>query len=340
MKKTFLALAVLGAFAGTASAQSNVTIYGVVDAGITHENGAAGSVTKLATGVQSGNRIGFKGSEDLGGGTKVNFQLENGFNADTGSIRQGGALFGRQAYVGFSGSFGAVNAGRQYNPVFIALDSIDPFGTGLTGSSTNLMASGANGDVRTNNSLTYSSPDMNGFSFNGMYGLGEVAGDSSKSRYYALSVAYAKGPVAAYLAYDNANNATNTNSTKLLLVGGTYNFGPATLHLAYETEKDDAAMNYRDWMVGVSAPVGSGTIMASYINKNDRSGAAVSSGAKQFGLGYVYPLSKRTNIYTSYGHINNDAGAANVVGDASSGGNAVAAGNSSTAFTVGIRHKF
>lgn len=126
MKKSLLALAVLGAFAGAASAQTNVTIYGVVDAGITHENGAAGSVTKLATGVQSGNRLGFKGTEDLGGGLKANFQIENGFNLDTGTQRQG-ALFGRQAYVGLSGNFGAINLGRQYNPVFNALDSIDPW---------------------------------------------------------------------------------------------------------------------------------------------------------------------------------------------------------------------
>lgn len=337
MKKSLLALAVLGAFAGAASAQTNVTIYGVVDAGITRENGAAGSVTKLATGVQSGNRLGFKGTEDLGGGLKANFQIENGFNLDNGTQRQG-ALFGRQAYVGLSGNFGAINAGRQYNPVFNALDSIDPFGTGLTGSSTNLMASGANGDTRTNNALTYTSPEVAGFTFNGMYGFGEVAGSTSSSRYYGLSVGYARGPVTAFLAYDNANNATNTNTTKELLLGGTYNFGVATAHLAFESEKNDAGMDYRDWLVGVSAPVGAGTVMASYIRKNDRSPA--DAGAKQFAVGYTHPLSKRTNFYTSYGNINNDAGAGFVVGDASSGGNAVAAGDSSRAFTVGIRHKF
>lgn len=338
MKKSLLALAVLGAFAGAASAQTNVTIYGVVDAGITHENGAAGSVTKLATGVQSGNRLGFKGSEDLGGGLKANFQIENGFDLDTGKARQGGALFGRQAYVGLSGGFGAVNAGRQYNPVFTALDAIDPFGTGLTGASTNLMGFGATVDSRINNALTYTSPELSGFTFNGMYGFGEVPGSTSSSRYYGLSVGYARGPVSAFLAYDNANNATDTNTTKELLLGGTYNFGVATAHLAFESEKNDAGMNYRDWLVGVSAPVGPGTVMASYIRKNDRSSA--DAGARQYAVGYTYPLSKRTNFYTSYGYISNDAGAGFVVSDASSGGNAVNNGDSSRAFTVGIRHKF
>lgn len=339
MKKTVLALAVLGAFAGAASAQSNVTVYGVIDAGISHENGAAGSVTKLATGIQSGNRLGFKGSEDLGGGLKANFQIENGFDGDTGRIRQGGALFGRQAWVGLSGSFGSINAGRNYAPVFIALDSLDPFGTGTTGSSTNLMIPGANFDVRANNSLSYSSPDMNGFYFSGLYGLGEVAGSSSGSRYYAMSVAYSKGPLNLALAFDNQNNAANTDSTKIVLAGGTYNFGPATAHLAWETFKN-ASMDYRDWLVGVSAPLGAGTLMASYINKDDRSGAAVSSGAKQYAIGYSHPLSKRTNVYVSYGHIGNDAGGNWIVGDASSGGNAVNNGDSSSAVAVGIRHRF
>lgn len=340
MKKIILTLAVLGSFPAIASAQTNITVYGVLDAGITHESGTAGSVTKLATGVQSGNRIGFKGSEDLGGGVKANFQIENGFNGDTGTIRQGGALFGRQAYVGLSGNFGAVNAGRQYNPLFITLDSIDPFGTGLTGSAGNLMASGANGDVRTNNSFTYSTPEMGGFTFNGMYGLGEVADDKSKSRYYALSAGYANGPLAIALAYDNANDATNSNTTKLMIVGGTYNFGQATVHLGFETERSNGGMNYRDWLIGLSAPVGSGTVMVSYISKNDQSNAAASTGAKQFALGYSYPLSKRTNIYTSYGRINNNAGGKWVVSDASSGGNVIASGDSSTALTVGMRHRF
>lgn len=347
MKKSLLALAVFGAFAGVASAQTNVTIYGLIDAGITRETGgAAGDVWKLATGVQSGNRIGFKGSEDLGGGLKANFQLENGFNADVGSLRQGNRLFGRQAWVGLSGGFGSVSFGRQYDPLFIALDSIDPFGTGTTGATTNLMAGGTSGitapltgDVRVDNSIAYSSNNINGFTANALWGLGEVAGNTSANRTYALSGAYANGPVAAVLAYSNNNNATNTNTTKLWLAGGTYNFGPATAHLGYESEKNDAGMDYRDWLVGVSAPVGAGTVMASYIKKNDRS-AAGNAGAKQYALGYTYALSKRTNFYTTYGHINNDGAATFVVGDASSGGSVPNAGSSSSAFTFGIRHKF
>ncbi|MGE5652527.1 MAG: porin [Bacillota bacterium] len=345
MKKSLLALAVLGAVAGAANAQTNVTVYGLLDAGIARETGGAqGSVWKMATGVQSGNRLGFKGTEDLGGGLKANFQLENGFNVDTGTQRQG-ALFGRQAFVGLSGNFGAVNLGRQYDPLFIALDSVDPFSTGLTGASTNLMAPGStvfapnDQTPRVNNAITYSSPNVSGFSATVLYGLGETAGDNSANRTYALSANYANGPVAAVLAYSSTNAPANADKAKVLLVGGTYDFGVAKAHLAYETEKTDTSgADFRDWMVGVSAPVAGGTVLASYIKKTDKTNSDL--GAKQYAIGYTYPLSKRTNVYTSYGHVTNDANQDLFAGDASSGGSAPNAGQSSSGFAVGIRHTF
>lgn len=343
MKKSLLALAVFGAFAGAASAQTNVSIYGIVDAGIARETGgAAGSVWKLATGVQSGNRIGFKGTEDLGGGLKANFQLENGFDADTGMMRQGGRLFGRQAWVGLSGNFGAVALGRQYDPLFVALDSIDPFSTGLAGATTNLMNVG---NTRTDNAITYSTPSFGGFSANALYGLGEVAGDNTRGRTYGLSAGYANGPISVVAAYNNINSSTAAPAailnTKLALIGGTYDFGVAKLHLAFESEKSDVTgADNRDWMVGASAPIGAGTVLASFIKRNDRSGAALSNGAKQYALGYTYALSKRTNLYTSYARVTNEDGSTSFVGDASSGGSAPVAGGNSSGFNVGVRHKF
>ncbi|MGE5622461.1 MAG: porin [Bacillota bacterium] len=358
MKKSLLALAVLGAFAGAANAQTNVTVYGLVDAGIARETGAAvGSSWKLNTGAQSGNRLGFKGTEDLGGGLKANFQLENGFTLDDGIQRQGGRLFGRQAFVGLSGDFGAVNLGRQYNPLFIALDTVDPFDTGLSGAANNLMAPGTNQDVRINNAITYTSPNVSGFSATALYGFGEVPGDTAKSRTYALSANYANGPLAAVFAYSNTNDAASpTNSTKAWMIGGTYDFGVAKAHLAYESEKADAAANsfyadttvgntnpggtdFRDVMVGVSAPVGGGTILASFIKKTDKS-AAGNLGAKQYAVGYTYPLSKRTNLYTSYGRITNDSGVQYAIGDATNSAARPTAGGSSSQFAVGVRHTF
>src|SRR4051812_24354305 len=113
MKKTLLAFALLGAFAGTASAQSNVTVYGVVEIAVNYaDNGAATNARtfSLDNGTSLPSRIGFKGTEDLGGGLKALFQLENGFNLDTGAITQTGRIFGRQAWVGLNGGFGTVKA--------------------------------------------------------------------------------------------------------------------------------------------------------------------------------------------------------------------------------------
>jgi predicted porin len=338
VKKSLLALAVLASFASAASAQSSVTVYGLVDAGITAERGGAdGSVTKLATGVQQGNRLGFKGVEDLGNGLKAIFQLESGFDLDTGTSRQG-ALFGRQAFVGLAGNFGAVNLGHQYDPLFNTLDEIDPFNTGLTGASSNLMAVG---NVRTDNAITYSTPNIQGFSANLLYGAGEKPEGASVGRTIGASAGYANGPVMLAVAYDkiNATAAVTSTDLKLILVGGTYNFGVVKLHAIYESEKSDlAASDFRDYLIGVSAPIGVGTVMASYIDKNDRTNQAL--GGKQMAIGYSHPVSKRTSFYTSYGYIDNDTNGTNTVGDASGGGSKPAAGHSSSALTVGMRHKF
>jgi len=330
MKKSLLALAVLGAFAGAASAQTSVTVYGVVDAGIVHDSGsAAGSATKLSSGIQSGSRLGFKGTEDLGGGLSAKFQLETGIAADTGNNNQGGRPWGRQTWVGLAGNFGQVSLGRQYTPYFIALDSVDPFGTGTTGDSQNLFVTGAS---RVDNALVYNTPSMNGFSGSLMYGFGEVVGNSSANRNIGLSLAYANGPVGAVLAYHTAKNATDTNNTKVTFLGGTYNFGPATGHLAVGINKDDAGLDSRDYLLGVTVPFGASSVMASYIRKDDRS--AANQDANQLAIGYTYALSKRTNFYTTYSRISNSNGAAYTVGDATNG----YAGDKGLA--VGIRHKF
>lgn len=385
MKKSLLALAVLSSIAGAASAQSSVTIYGVVDAGIAHETGgAAGSVTKVATGVESGNRLGFKGTEDLGNGLKALFLLESGFNLDDGTQRQpqttaGGAsnarLFGRQAFAGLSGGFGEIDLGRQYTRIFGTINMIDPFGTGLGGSAANMMNSGGGRpstnihlnpeavDVRVDNAITYSIPTTNGFNASAMYALGEVVGDNKAGRTLGLSGSYANGPVMLVAAYNKVSGAAApaattalpsplaTPDSKLLLVGGTYNFGVATANLGYETEKNSLGDNFRDILIGTTVPVGpAGNLMASFIKRTDKfnTGAAM-AGAKMYAIGYDYNLSKRTNLYVSYARISNDGDGTTtpasgytpiVVGDASGGGTAVPHGQTSGGFVVGLRHKF
>lgn len=335
MKKSLMALAIFGGFTGASSAQTNVSMYGIVDLGIVRESGgAAGSMTKLTSGIANGSRLGFKGTEDLGNGLSAIFTLENGFDASTGAMGQGGLLFGRQAFVGLSGGFGSVKLGRQYTPIDDLVGAVDPFYNGFAGRMQNVLAAGY--VSRANNDVMYSTPTIGGFSGSAAYGFGEVAGDAAAGRYVGASAGYANGPLFVRLAWQSSNNATATGAAKNTMLGATYNFGVAKLHAAYAASKTDAAgvasVDANDGMIGVSVPFGASTILASYVRRNDR--LAVNKDANQIGLGYTYDLSKRTSFYTAFARIDNRNGAKYLVG------NATEAGSGDKAFNLGIRHRF
>lgn len=335
MKKSLITLVVLGGISSAVSAQTSVAIYGVVDLGIVQESGgAAGSVTKLTSGIANGSRLGFKGVEDLGGGLSANFTLENGFDASTGAMGQGGLLFGRQAFVGLSGSLGSVKLGRQYTPVDDLVGAVDPFYNGFAGRMQNVFQAGY--VSRANNDVMIATPVIGGFSANLAYGFGEVAGDTAAGRYLGASAGYAEGPLLVRLAWQSSNNAAATGSARNTMLGATYNFGSAKLHAAYARSKTDAAgtvsVDANDGMLGVSVPFGASTLLASYVRRNDR--LAVNKDADQIGIGYTYDMSKRTSFYAAYARISNKNGAAYVVG------NATEAGSGDKAFNLGIRHRF
>jgi predicted porin len=332
MNKSLIVLA-LGAFTSAgALAQSSVTVYGIVDAGLVHESGGlAGSVTNLSSGIASGSRIGFKGKEDLGGGLAATFVVENGFNADTGTAGQGGLLFGRQAFVGLQGGFGAITLGRQYTPYYKALRDVgDPFGAvTLAGRAGNLMTT----NTRTDNLVEYLSPRVNGWSADVAYGAGEIAGDSAKNRTLSGAVAYARGALKTQLAHHRIDNAAATDRTRNTLLVASYNFGLLTAHAGYAANKGAGNADSRDLVVGVAARLGGiGKMLASYVRRDDRTVAA--RDASQWGLGYVHPLSKRTDIYSSYARIHNSTGATFRVG------NATDKGSGDRAFNLGVRHTF
>lgn len=339
IRKSLFALTALGAFAGPACAQMNVTIYGVVDMALQYENDGMRSKTALDSGQFYGSRIGFKGTEDLGGGLKANFQLENGFNADDGTMGQGSRLFGRQSWVGLSGGFGAVKFGRQSSPIFITAATIDPFEAGLTSgkagqsTSTNGMLGIFRTAFRTDNTMTYITPNLNGFTSALAYTFGEAAGSTTASRQIGLSGAYENGPAYIGVAIHNANDALG-NTSKQALIGGTYNFGVAKAALAYQ--KNSSALHTLDsknWMIGVTVPVGAASnVLASFIRSTDNNVATSNSGT-QWALGYTYDLSKRTTLYTSYSRNQNDA-RSNI------GGLAAANGLTDTLFNAGIRHRW
>lgn len=323
------ALTALCCLAAPAAAQTSLTIYGIVDAGAVFERGAAaGNSAKLTGGVQSGSRLGFKGTEDLGGGLFARFALESGFGSNTGAMGQGGLLFGRQAYVGLGGNWGELTFGRQYTPHYLLLDQADPFATGLAGNSANLMST----VTRMNNTIKLSSPEMGGVSGELAYGFGEVAGDSSANRQIGGAIGFARGPLMLKLAHHTTSDNFGADDARNTLLAGKYDFGKAAASLGVGLNRGLGTNDNRDYMLGVTVPVGAGTILASFIRKDDRT--AANSDADQWALGYTHQLSRRTDLYTSFARINNDPGAAYTVG------NATEAGSGNKAFNVGIRHKF
>jgi len=349
MKKSLIALAVLGAFAGTASAQTNVTVYGVVDAGIAYTNNGnpAGKTWSENSGMQSGSRLGFKGSEDLGGGMSAIFTLENGFNVDDGTMGQGNRLFGRQAWVGLHGNFGTVKLGRQESVLYNALLAVDPFKINLAGNAQKVFGYGVYASdplSRTDNTVSYATPNINGLTGTVTYGFGEQAGDNSANSSAAAAAAYVNGPVNVQFAYQKSNTAALNSQIsgalgqanadiKTAFIGGTYDFGMVKAHLAYaDTRFDLTGNDVKDsnWLVGLSAPVGAqGAVLASYVRNDVKDLSSAKS--DQYALGYTYALSKRTNLYTSYSYLKNDSNVAL---------NAFAAGESVRLFNVGVRHSF
>ena len=229
MKKTLIALAVLGTIAGVAQAQSSVTIYGIVDTGATYINkvetgpGTTGSLLLADPGILQGSRLGFKGVEDLGGGLKALFQLETGFIASNGALdfqsAGGTGLFNRKSVVGLGGDFGSVLLGRQTDALFDygRWTAVQDFGMMLVG-----VGHALDGQlgVRTNNSIRYDTANLSGFTANAIYGFGGTAGQSSAGQSFGLGGQYANGPLALFAAYYQAKLGTYANGSTAPIPGG------------------------------------------------------------------------------------------------------------------------
>jgi predicted porin len=368
MQKKIIALAVAGLMSGAAFAQSNVTISGVVDMGWSHRSDNVTSGVKSRSGVdsgqQSGNRVQFAGVEDLGGGLKAGFLLEQGFQTDTGVFGANGGTgvgFGRQAFLYLAGNFGTVAAGRQYTPQFNLVTAVDPFGTGTVGQANNLYII----TTRLDNLAAYVSPSFGGFNVVVGYtpnaagneaaddtatvtaagctltGAGVVScttpASTANTRVYAIAPTYKNGPIMVGLNYHNIKADNASFSTKVWDLGGSYDLGVVKLAALYGRDNDlnAAGQDRAKWMLGLTAPLGNGAVLASYGRVKVETGGTVNSKANQFALGYQYNLSKRTNAYVAYADIDNKVGTTYSVGDASNSGAGYQQG-----FNVGLRHKF
>jgi GBP family porin len=231
VKKIPLVIAVSSALAASSAyAQSSVTLYGLIDAGLMYTNnvakgGTSGSLFQATSGNINGSRFGLRGAEDLGGGLKAIFVLENGFNVQNGKLGQDSRLFGRQAFVGLSSSeFGTVTLGRQYDSLvdFVAPLSATAGTFGDTGFAHPFDNDNLNHSVRMSNAIKYTSNNYSGLKFGGLYAFSNST-DFSINRAYSAGASFNYGPfnvAAGYLQINGSNSTTNT--------GGAVDLGEST----------------------------------------------------------------------------------------------------------------
>jgi GBP family porin len=267
MKKILVSAAVCSVFSITAHAQSSVTLYGVIDAGVVYANNShvpgsasSGQSWGVGSGTVSNTLWGLKGSEDLGGGMHAIFKLESGFNVNNGAFTQPNEIFGRQSYVGVqSNQYGTVTLGKQYDST---VDYVAPLSAAGQDLGNNLAAHPFDNDnldsrFSINNSVKYESANYSGFKFGGLYGFSNQAGAFSDNRAYSAGASYANGPLsiaASYLQINNpggggnpggavssADNTAPFVAARQRTFGGgvNYAFGPATVGLVYTHTKLD-----------------------------------------------------------------------------------------------------
>ena len=254
MKKSFVALAVLGAFAGSAMA-ADVTLYGLVDYGFSYEHRDgdtsgydAVDQFQMKAGQNSGSRFGLKGTEDLGNGLKVSFVLENGFEADSGALTTDGKLFDRESSLTLAGGFGQVSFGRMGQfasslGTYGLLGNVSPFSTGW-GDISGVKFVQAAGHSRYDNTVTYKTPDFAGFNVYAQYSFkGDSTGDegtSTANRMYGIAATYKSESLYLVGVVDSINYASfgtgavghNVDDSLTVTLGGNYNFGFMTVYAA------------------------------------------------------------------------------------------------------------
>ena len=305
------ALLALG-FAANAQAQSNATIYGLMDMSAGQFQSPGGAKTwRAENGNMTTSFIGFRGTEDLGGGLKANFAIEHFLRVDQGAAGRfnGDAFWARNAYVGLQGAFGTTKLGRNTTPLFVSTLIFNPFGDsfGFSPSIRQYFLGAVVGDTGWNNSVAYGSQDFGGLSFNALANLGEgAAGATGKN--LSANALYFAGPLAATVAWQQVKNGVfpvpaGFDKQNSFQVGASYSLAAAKLFAQIGNVKTDAAADVKTkiYQFGASVPMGGGSALASYGNaKTTVSGVPTSSTRKTLSLGYDYNLSKSTDIYAVY----------------------------------------
>ncbi len=319
-KKSAVAAAALLA---AISAQAQVNLYGNLDLSVgSFKEPGTKTATKVESGSLRGSFIGFKGQEDLGAGLKAFFKLESDIGADVGSA-SGATFWARTSAIGLQGDFGTVTLGNVRSLAYLTNSAFNPFGDSGVFSTSNLAASLGGTSVNTtnsnyDNSITYTSPNLAGFSAAVQAGLSEVAGTDAD---VGLQLSYTAGPLAAAVVYED-RAMTATTDTQRWELNASYDFGVAKAFAQYGQGKADGqTATEKFFQVGASAPVtAAGTVLASFGQlKNDGV-----SGQKttEISLAYDHAISKRTGAYVGLNNTK-EKGV-----------------KSANTFAVGVRHAF
>jgi len=378
MKKSLIALAVLAA-SGAAMAQSSVTLFGVIDAGVGYiKADGAGHTTGLISGGNSTSRLGFRGTEDLGGGLAASFWLEGQLSNDVGAgaSQTSGFDFARRSTVSLSGNFGEVRLGRDFAATYLNTLAFDAFGQrGLGQVETVGVAAGGvtglNGTTRVSNGVAYFLPaNLGGLYGNVQYAFGErssnqapVAGFGSATtaitdktgNYLGGRIGYANGPLDVAASYGRFADAVRTVAVgsyaedyNLGNIGASYDFGVVKPMILVQSEKIDGRtagaaavgdFKLNTYAIGATAPLGAGVLRAS-VSRYDVKNS--SNDANKFAIGYVYNLSKRTAVYADVSRIANKGAAQYTFGGlgGSLATGTVTGGGDVTGVAVGVKHSF
>ncbi|MGN6830235.1 porin [Paucibacter sp. M5-1] len=332
MKKSLIALAVLGSMVGAASAQSSVTLFGGVDLNARYNKGGGKTFKTLGTDGIYSSRWGVRGVEDLGGGLKAGFWLEAAINPDDGTTNAS-RFWHRRTSVSLMGDFGELRLGRFLTNQFTAYADFDPFGTNGVGDSSKFylpLGSGMTSSTRADNIVAYYLPSNLG----GFYGSAEVAagegatGAGANNKYLGLRLGYAAGPLNVSAAFSNADPDTSNADYKRTTFSGSYDLGMVKL-MGFYTQNKFGATKQKIGLIGASAPLGSGTVRASYIKATNVS---------QLAVGYIHDLSKRTALYGTVSRVDNKPGSSIRVAGPSAW--TIGSGSDNGGVEVGVRHTF
>lgn len=333
IKKTMALTALLAAAAG-ASAQSSVTVFGVIDANVGWGKGSLTSLKRLGNSGFLGSRLGFRGTEDLGGGLKVNFVIETGINNDDGTSASPTVFWNRLSYLGLSGDWGELQLGRNYTPTFLVHATYDAFGPQGVAAQQVLFGSmevSQPANIRANDSVNYNSPKLGGL----VTVQAMVTDRSTPNDYRGIRANLSTGGLSADLAVGHFGNPT-IGDLKSLTIGARYVTGPFKLYGLHDRANSGTGSDSKGTQVSMGYVMGATELKASIARSDLTSAAGADIGTtRRIGLGFTHAMSKRSFLYGQVAQLSNSNGARMTVNGATT-----AANESAKGFDLGLAHTF